>query len=169
MVLVTTFLFTGWGDADVTAGEYQLKAAFLTHFTHFVEWPAGALAPGAPIVIAVVGDDPFGGALEDVIAATRGNGHAIVVRRLRWNDSLAGCQIAFISSSEVPHLAVILENARASSVLTVAELDRFTERGGMIGLFTLANRVRFDINAGAASAAHLKISSKLLQLAREVR
>jgi len=153
------------GEEDLTAGEYQMKAAFLTHFAQFVEWPSAAPAEAT---IAIVGDDPFGGALEYVIGAGRSN-YAFVVRRLQWNDSLAGCRIAFISSSELPHLADILENARAASVLTVGEIDGFAERGGMIELFTLGNRLRFDINAGAASAARLKISPTLQKLARDVR
>jgi len=94
-------MFASRGGEDLTAGEYQMKAAFLTHFAQFVEWPSAAPAE-ATIAIAMVGDDPFGGALEDVIGAGRSN-YAFVVRRLQWNDSLAGCRSRTSrSSSRMP-------------------------------------------------------------------
>lgn len=156
-------------SASVAAGEYQIKAAYLHHFAQFVEWPQSVLAPGAPIVIGLIGDDPFGRAIDDVIAGRRANGHPIVIRRLRWNDSVGGCQMIFISSSELQHLGAVLDSVRGMAVLTVADIDRFASRGGMIELVTLENRVRFDINADAAAEAHLRISSKLLQVARVLR
>lgn len=155
--------------AEIVAGEFQIKAAFLQHFAQFVEWPQNILSPNAPLVIALVGDDPFGRAIDDVIAGKHANGHPIVIRRLRWNDSFAGCHIVYVSSSELEHLGTILDAARVYSILTVADLDRFAQRGGMIELVTTENRIRFDINPNAASDAHLKISSKLLQVAREIR
>jgi hypothetical protein len=172
--LAVTLLFASHAfgappSGDVAAGEYQIKAAFLQHFAQFVEWPINILPPNVPLVIALVGDDPFGRALEDVIGGKHANGHPIVLRRLRWNDSFSGCHVVYISSSELQHLGAILDAARAASVLTVADLDRFAERGGMIELVMAQNRVRFDINPGAAADARLKISSKLLQVAREIR
>lgn len=154
--------------AQNVAGEYQIKAAFLQHFAQFVEWPQNVLSPNAPLVIALVGDDPFGRAIDDVIAGKHANGHPIVIRRLRWNDSFAGCHMVYVSSSELQHLGTILDAARVYSILTVADLDRFAEHGGMIELLTAQNRVRFDINPNAASDAHLKISSKLLQVAHAI-
>jgi hypothetical protein len=156
-------------SGEVAAGEYQIKAAFLQHFAQFVEWPANALPPNAPLVIGLVGDDPFGRAIDDVIGGKRANGHLILLRRLRWNDSFSGCHIVYISSAELQHLGAVLEAVRATSTLTVADIDRFVERGGMIEMVMAQNRVRFDINPGAAAEAHLKISSKLLQVAREIR
>jgi hypothetical protein len=144
------------------AGEYEIKAAFIHHFVNFVEWPAPVTAQRAPIVIGLVGDDPFGGPLDDIL---RGSGSRIVVRRVRWNDPLAACRIVFISASELPHLAQILDSLRGVSTLTVGDFDRFVERGGMIGLKVTGGRVRFAVNEDAAEAAHLKISSKLLGLA----
>lgn len=154
---------------EVSAGEYQIKAAFLQHFAQFVEWPLNVLPINAPLVIALVGNDPFGRAIDDVIAGKHANGHPIIIRRLRWNDSFAGCHIVYVGSSELQHLGTILDAARVYSILTVADLDRFADHGGMIGLVMAQNRVRFDINPNAASDAHLKISSKLLQVAREIR
>jgi hypothetical protein len=154
---------------EMAAGEYQIKAAFLHHFAQFVEWPAVALPPGAPIVIGLVGDDPFGRTIDDVVAGKRANGHPIVIRHMRWNDPFGACQIVFIGSSELPHLAAILDATRGFSILTIADFDRFTERGGMIELITVDHRVRFDVNPSAAAEAHLRISSKLLQVAHAIR
>ena len=155
--------------AQIAAGEYQIKAAFLHHFAKFIDWPPDALPAGAPVVIGLIGNDPFGRAIDDVINNDSVvDGHRLVVRRLRWNDAAANCQIVFISSSEIDHLDNILDSLRGRSVLTVGDVDRFAQRGGMIELRTVANRVRFDINSGVADTAHLKISSKLLQLAQTV-
>lgn len=154
---------------DVSAGEYQIKAAYLHHFAQFVEWPQSTLPAGAPIVIGLIGRDPFGRAIDDVIAGKRANGHPLVVRRLRWNDSLSTCHVLFVSSSELEHLGAILAATRGFSVLTVSDVDGFAIRGGMIELTTVQNRIDFDINTGAAGEAHLKISSKLLQIARAIR
>jgi hypothetical protein len=157
-------------SAQIAAGEYEIKAAFLHHFAKFVDWPPTMLPPGAPLVIGLIGDDPFGRAIDDVIRRdATANGHRIIVRRLHWNDSLAQCHIVFISSSEIDHLPQILDSLRGVSVLTVADLDRFAQRGGMIELRTIDGRVRFDINSDAATDVHLRISSKLMQLARVVR
>ena len=169
VVLLTSHAFNAAPAGDVLAGEYQIKAAFLQHFAQFVQWPLNVLPINAPLVIALVGDDSFGRAIDDVIGGKYASGHPIVIRRLRWNDSFAGCHIVYIGSSELQHLGTILDAARVYSILTVADLDRFAQRGGMIELVTAQNRVRFDINPNAASDAHLKISSKLLQVAREIR
>jgi len=154
---------------EMAAGEYQIKAAFLHHFAQFVDWPAAALPPGAPIVIGLVGEDPFGRTLDDVVAGKHANGHPIVIRHMRWNDPFGACQIVFIGSSELPHLAAILDATRGFSILTIADFDRFTERGGMIELITVDHRVQFDVNPSAAAEAHLRISSKLLQVAHAIR
>lgn len=156
-------------SGQVAAGEYQIKAAYLHHFAQFVEWPQSVLPPGAPIVIGLVGQDPFGRAIDEVIAGKHANGHPLVVRRLRWNDDLTSCHVLFVSSSELQHIGAILDATRGFSVLTVADVDRFAMRGGMIELMTVENRVHFDINAGAAAEAHLRISSKLLGIARAIR
>jgi len=153
--------------AQSVADQYQVKAAYLLNFARFVEWPAEALPPSSPLIIGVVGDHPLDGALEEVLRAKSANGHAIQLRRLRWNDvSLTACQIVFISNSDEAHLPQILRFLTSSSALTVSDIDRFSLRGGMIEFRMVGNRVRFDINRSAATAARLDISSKLLSVAR---
>ncbi|HXH38578.1 MAG TPA: YfiR family protein [Thermoanaerobaculia bacterium] len=154
--------------AQPVAGEYQVKAAYLLNFARFVEWPTDVLSPSSPITIVIVGDDSFGGALEEVLRGKSANGHPIHLRHQRWNDVLTHYQIVFISASEEPHLPEILRDLGPASVLTVSDIDRFSLRGGVIEFRMVGNRVRFDINRTPALAAQLTISSKLLGVARAV-
>jgi hypothetical protein len=154
--------------AQPAAGEYQVKAAYLLNFARFVEWPSNVLPASSPINIVVVGDDPFGGALEEVLRGKSANGHAIQLRHLRWSDVLTPYQIVFISVSEESHLPEILRYLGQNSVLTVSDIDRFSLRGGVIEFRMVGNRVRFDINRDPAIAAQLNISSRLLSVARAV-
>jgi hypothetical protein len=155
-------------NAQPVADEYQVKAAYLLNFARYVEWPTAVLPASAPLDIAIVGDDPFRGVLEEVLRGKSANGHPLQLRHSRWNDVLTGFQIVFISSSEEPHLADILRNLGHDSVLTISDIDRFSFRGGVIEFRMVGNRVRFDINRTPAIAAQLTISSKLLSVARAV-
>jgi hypothetical protein len=148
--------------------EYQVKAAYLLNFTRFVEWPTAVLPASAPLDIGIVGDDPFGVTLEEVLRGKSANGHPIRLRHLHWNDVLTSCQIIFISTSEEGHLPQILRYLGQDSVLTVSDIDRFSLRGGVIEFRMVGNRVRFDINREPAIAARLSISSKLLSVARAI-
>jgi hypothetical protein len=155
-------------SAQTVADEYQVKAAYLLNFARFVEWPADALPTSSPITIVVIGDDSFGGALEEVLRGKSANGHPIHLRHQRWNDALTQYQIVFISASEESHLPEILRYLGLASVLTVSDIDRFSLRGGVVEFRMVGNRVRFDINRTPAIAARLTISSKLLSVARAV-
>lgn len=148
------------------ASEYQLKAVFLFNFTKYVEWPATAFADAqAPFVIGVLGDDPFGSALDDTVRGEKVNGRTLVVRRYSARDEIKNCQILFISQSEAARLEQIVAVLKGRNVLTVGDFDKFTDRGGMIGLVTEKNKVRLKINLEAAKAAGLTISSNLLRAA----
>lgn len=147
--------------------EYQVKAAYLFNFLKFVEWPEDAFAdPLAPIVIGVIGEDPFGSALPQVVIGKTVQGRDLVIRVYRTGENLRGAHILFISASESKRLLMILSSLRGSSVLTVADTAGFLEAGGMIQFLSENDRVRFAINAEAAGRAKLKVSSKLLSLAR---
>jgi len=155
--------------ARPAASEYAVKAAFLRYFASFVEWPAGSVVTNAPIVIGLVGNDPFGPAINEFIEANSViNGHRVSVRRLRWNDSIHDCHIIFISSTEVAHLDFILRTAKELNILTIADVDGFAQRGGIIELRNGEGRVRFDVNMTAAGLAQLRVSSKLLRIARVI-
>lgn len=151
------------------ANEYQVKAAFLFNFVKFIEWPAEAFSDdGAPLVIGVVGQDPFGGYLDRAAGGKSVNGRQLLVRRFKWGEDLRACHVLFVCSSERKHLAQIIARLRGATVLTVGDMDQFTQQGGGIHFVTEASRMRFEINARAAAQARLKISSKLLALARAI-
>jgi hypothetical protein len=154
--------------AQSVADEYQVKAAYLLNFARFVEWPVDSLPATSPLEIGIVGDNPFGLALEEVLRGKSANGHPIHLRHLHWDDVLTSCQIIFISTSEERHLPDILRYLGQNSVLTVSDIDRFSLRGGVIEFRMVGNRVRFDINREPAIAARLSISSKLLSVARAI-
>jgi hypothetical protein len=149
--------------------EYQVKAAFLYNFAKFIEWPVEAFKSENPsLIVGIVGADPFGSALEQTLAGKSANGRALTIRRLKWGQSLRDCHILFISASERKRLAQILESLRGASVLTVSELENFHQQGGITTFILEENKVRFAINTEAAEQARLKISSKLLILAKPV-
>ena len=149
--------------------EYQVKAAYLFNFLKFVEYPNESfIDPLAPIVIGVIGDDPFGNALPQVVIGKTVQGRDLVIHVYRIGEDLRGAHILFISASERKRLPMILSSLRGSSVLTVADTEGFLEAGGMIQFLSENDRVRFAINVDATSRAKLKMSSKLLSLARAV-
>lgn len=143
--------------------EYEVKAAFLYNFARFVEWPAPA-DPGARFVIEVVGDDPFGPALERTMAGKTVGGRPIEVRR-RHAATARRADIVFVSASERDRLARVLDRAGGPGVLTVGDTDGFAARGVIINFRVEEQRVRFEINPRRAEEAGLKLSSQLLKLA----
>ena len=155
--------------AQDALSEYQVKAAYLFNFLKFVQWPEESFAdPLAPIVIGVVGEDPFGNALPQVVVGKTVQGRDLVIRIYRPGEDLRGAHILFISASERKRLPIILSSLRGSSVLTVADSLGFLDAGGMIQFLNENGRVRFAINVDATGRAKLKMSSKLLSLAKVV-
>ncbi len=150
--------------------EYEIKAAFLFNFAHYVVWPPGSQpAAGAPIVIGVVGDDPFRGALDLIVKGETIDGHPLAVRHFAASADIAKCNMLFISRSESAHLRELLDRLKNHPVLTVSDCDRFAYSGGTIGLVIEEGKVRFQINVDRAKIAQLTISSKLLRPATIVR
>lgn len=150
--------------------EYQVKAAFLFNFAKFVEWPADAFeTPQAPVAICVLGQDPFGESLDHLVRGETVNGRRLVVRRPRQFLEVRDCQIVFLAGSESGYQNQILSALEGASVLTVGEDEGFLTDGGVIRFLLEQNRVRFDINLIAAETNRLKLSSKLLRLARSVQ
>ena len=149
-----------------TAQEYQVKAVFLFNFTQFVDWPSDAFSNAqTPIVIGVLGDDPFGGYLNETVRGEKVNNRLLAVQRYRRVEDIQACHVLFISQSEIGHLGQIIARLKDRSILTVSDADSFAQSGGMIRLATENNHVRLRINAQAAKAAGLTISSKLLRAA----
>lgn len=152
------------------AAEYQVKAVFLFNFAQFVEWPAAA-APDSqmPLVIGILGDDPFRGVLDETLRGERLGARRFEVRRYRQVTQVDACDILFISRSESERVAQALVGLENRPILTVSDGDDFAQRGGMIQFVTDRNRIRLRINLEAAQAANLTISSKLLRVAEIVR
>lgn len=146
--------------------EYEVKAAMLYNFTRFVEWPATTWKDGrSPLILGVLGSDPFGRLLEDSMRDKTYSGRPIVLRRFHTLTELETCHVLFVAKSEKKHLKDILRLAQASSVLTVSEIDDFIQSGGTIGFVLIEDRIRFEINTTSALRSSLTISSKLLRLA----
>jgi hypothetical protein len=147
--------------------EYQVKAAFLFNFAKFVEWPPAAFADAkSPIVIGILGDNPFGEDLAKTVRDKTVNNRPITIKKeFRSLADATNCHILFISTSEKQRLPEIFKGLREASVLTVGETDGFTEAGGMINFVAEGKKIRFQIKDATAKGAGLKISSKLLSLA----
>ena len=144
---------------------FQLKAAFLANFTQYVEWPKTAFSSDdAPFVFGVLGDNPFGSALNELAAGETIHGRKVVIQQYKSAEEIRECHVLFISDSERPRLASALRVLKGRSILTVSDLEGFTASGGIIQ-FVTQTRIRFRINPTAARDANLIVSSKLLRLA----
>jgi hypothetical protein len=149
------------------ATEYQVKAAFLLNFTKFIEWPAAAFAaPDSPIAICILGDDPFGGALDQMVAGEVVNRRKVAAQRIKRAPPPKSCQVLFAGGSE-KDLSKILPGL-GPGVLSVGEGETFLRDGGMIAFVVENRRVRFEINRTAADNAGIKLSSRLLSVAKSV-
>jgi uncharacterized protein DUF4154 len=149
--------------------EYQAKAAFLYNFVKFVEWPPDAFQnEKSPITLCVFRYDPFGSALDEVIAGQTLNNRRVVVQRINKLPDLKACQLVFVSDREDKHLPEILDSLEGASALVVGEGEDFAEHSGGIQFFLENKQLRFVVNVDAIQRARLKVSSKLLALARIV-
>lgn len=153
----------------VTSPEYQVKAVFLFNFAQFVAWPSEAFPQTqTPLVIGVLGDDPFGTYLDETVRGERVNNRPMVVQRYRRLEEVRTCHVLFISESETSRLEQSLSRLKGRHILTVGEADGFALVGGVIQFVTEKNKIRLKINLEAAKAAGLTISSKLLRPAEIV-
>ena len=166
--VMSTFVFGGLNLPAQTeiSNEYKVKAAFLYNFSQFVEWPEEAFPEAhTPMVIGVIGEDPFGAYLEEIVRGEKVNNHPLVVKRYQRVEEIKTCHILFVSQSETKQLEQILAHLKDRRILTVGDVDGFARRGGMIRFVTEKNKIRFGVNLEAAKSANLTISSKLLRAA----
>jgi hypothetical protein len=184
-ILFTVLLVGSPALADPTASrEYQVKAAFLYNFIQFVDWPKEKMGDGnEPIIIGVIGKDPFGDAFDPIVDKEI-QGKKLLVKRFmafeelkktgekdkslldREIESLRKCHLLFICSSEDKSISEILNSVKDHSVLTIGEVQGFLEAGGIINFVMEEKKVRFEISITAAKSAKLKIRSQLLKLAK---
>jgi hypothetical protein len=158
------------GQVVVVNREYSIKAAFLYHFSSYITWPAEALpAKDEPLVIAVFYADPFGTSLDEIARTKTVAGRPIVIRRVTAAKDLTSCQIVFIPrNTPAEQQALALRTTSGAAVLVVGESDDFIKRGGGAQFFVEGNKVRFAFRADIVEGGKLKISSKLLSLAKIV-
>ncbi len=147
-----------------TPSEYQVKAAFLFNFTQFVQWPESTFTQNQPIVIGILGKDPFGTALSSMVEGEQVNGRTVQVVRYEQPADIKNCHILFIPVSERARTLVVLNQLRDQRILTVGESEGFARLGGMIHLQNENNKIKLVINHEAAKQENLDISVKLLKL-----
>ena len=157
-------------SADTSAPtEYEIKAAFLYNFAKFVEWPAQVLQKSPDtFVIGILGEDPFGRDLDRELEGKTVQDRKIVLKRISTVEEASTCHILFISASSSSRAETILAGVRDLPILTVSDMNRFVQRGGIVEFSVEENRVRFSINTVAAAKADLKVSSQLLKLAKTI-
>lgn len=149
-------------------GEYTVKAAFLFHFAQFVEWPEGTFQnTNSPLVYCTIGEDPFQGALEASFKGKAIGPHSLQVKHLKDSSEAHGCHVVFLGKVKrrVPEELAILQGY---PILTIGETEHFVKDSGMIGFCMEENKIRFNINLEAAEKSNLKISARLLMLAKTV-
>lgn len=175
LVLVTMFLAGPALSYAMAASaqdisDYEVKAAMLVHFSKFVEWPADSMpTPSMPLTIGVVGNDPFGEVLDRIARGQTVAGHSLVVKRYLTIADLDGApRMLFISESERSHLSKLKDRLAGAAVLTVGDFPFFAQLAGVIGFVQDGDRIGFEINVRDAERCRLKISSKLLTLAKTV-
>jgi hypothetical protein len=158
-----------WAQAQAQATDVQVKAAFLYKFGAFVEWPPKAFAaPGTAFTIGVLGADGVAEELEQIGAGRSVHGRPIAVRRLKRGDALAGLHVLFVGRSEAAHLEGVLRAAKTQPLLVVTDAADGLPEGSVINFVLVENRLRFDIAVAAAERMQLRISSRLLAVARKV-
>lgn len=155
--------------AEAPYTESEVKATCVFHLAEFVKWPTSAFeSDSAPMIIGIMGSDPFNGALDKVIQGETVNSRKLVIRRSRQAEDMKGCQIVFIGQSEAGRLTDLVAGLQSANILTVSDLPQFCKQGGMIVILIERGKVVFEINAGAARHAGLRLSSQLLKIARKI-
>jgi hypothetical protein len=151
--------------------EYDVKAAFLVHFSRlYVEWPKSSFEDGtSPVVVGVVGKDPFGKRLEKAFRGKTAGKRKIVLRRYAELDDVRPCHLLFVPHGERRHIGELVERLGTEGVLYVSESKGLARKGSVINFYLERKKVRFEVNTDAAKRGKLRISSSLLKLARIVK
>jgi hypothetical protein len=148
----------------------DVKAVYLYNFVHFVEWPANVTAAkNDSFTVCVLGQDPFGPVLDAALADETISGKSVVAKRISTPEGSGNCQILFMSSAEDGRLKQIIEALNKQAVLTVSDMPKFLQHGGMIQFVMEGKRIRFEVNLTAVQNAGLSLSSELLKVAATVR
>jgi hypothetical protein len=159
-----------WAQEDDALLEQRVKAAFLYKFAGYVDWPPASFAhPGTPVTIGIVGADPLAAELVQAVAGRAVNDRTMTVRRIKVGESLDGVHVLFVGRAENARLAQLAQAAQPRSILTVTESDGALEQGSVINFVLAERRVRFEISLDSAEKSRLRLSSRLLAVAQQVR
>ncbi len=163
VLLFSASVLLAQGEPD---REHRVKAVFLFNFAQFVVWPDSVFPDSsAPLVVGILGDDPFNAYLDDVVRGEKVNNRPIQVRRFHKIEDVKECQVLFVSPSEAMRMEAILGYLKQKHVLTVGESEPFFRHGGMVDFVTDGGKIRLRINLEEVQGAGLSVSSKLLRLA----
>jgi len=159
------------GEDDLQAkrvqAEYKIKAACLFRFMQFIEWPKSTFADeSAPLIVAVLGKDPFGDLLDDAMKNKRVGGRDVVVKRFSTSKEVEACHLVFVSSSESGTLKEALEALKPHHAATVGETEDFLKAGGIFRFFVAEGKVQFEVSKEAAKESGIEIRSQLLRLGK---
>lgn len=164
-LVMTCIIFSAVAHAQSNK-EYQVKAAFLLNFIRFVDWPPASFSSEqAPIVIGVLGTNPFGKYLNEIITDEKIGGRSLIIQQYQSITDIKSCHILFINKAETEYLSQVPEVLKGKDILTVSDAPSFLKQGGMILFFTRSNKIQFQVNLDAVKKTKLDISSKLLRLA----
>ncbi len=168
--LLTTVVVSGSSVIDPQgASAPALRAAFMYNFAKFTEWPANVIPRNQPMVFCVTDDAPMAEALEQIVKGRAVGGHALAVRRVALDSGVRACHLLYASGLDAKRANELLGTVEHLPVLTVGDFERFAQMGGVASFFVEDGKMRFAINIDSAQRAGLRVSSKLLMLARIVR
>ena len=167
VALVIGLMSVGTVNAQSAPDEYRIKAAFLFHFAQLIDWPPEAVKDNS-MLLCTFGEDSFQGELENSVEGKTIGSRVLHVRHFNRIEEAQACNIVFTGKSETGRIPAILAGLNRVPVLTVGETDNFINQGGVLGFCMEGNKIRFEVNLEAAERARLKISSRLLLLARRV-
>jgi hypothetical protein len=145
------------------------KADMVCNMAKFVQWPESIVQQNhGQLVVAVLGEDELAASIASVLSSRSVNGKPVFVRFARRVQDVRGCQIVYIAGSEIGHLTDVVEALNGSATLTLADVDGFATRGGMVNFSGIAPNLRFEICLARTERAGLRVSSRLLALAHVV-
>ena len=169
VILAATISPGSPSSAQGTAAEYQLKAAFVSKFPEFTEWPEAALDGRDTVDLCVARPNPFGTALSELVTGEVLRGRRLVTRDIDSPAAIDHCQVLFVSGLPPNARRLLLARAATLPMLTVGDYPAFLDEGGIVSLRIVAGRVRFDVNVEASSRVGIRLGSQLLRLAANVR
>lgn len=161
------FIVASAGHSAAAEAEHRVKAAMLYNFAKFVDWPAASSGSDTQIIFCIAGKSRLNAPLLDM-QGKQIKGRSLVVREIDRPGEVSECQVLFISASEKSRASSYLQQSANYAILTVSELEKFVDSGGMIGFIEEDNKIRFEINLDVAKKQGLKISSHLLNLGKRV-